>query len=662
MTTTAAPTTFAAAERRLAERLPGYQPRPAQRQLAAAVERVVVRPGSPKAAAPRHLLGQAGCGTGKTLSYLIPAILSGARVIVSAGVTKSLQDQISNKDLPFLRENLGVPFDACVLKGRSNYLCEAKLNDADPSEVPSAARVREAAARSDFDGTREDLGFEVADSEWTVIRSDFEDCTDCRHATMSGGPVCYAELARARAQRCQVVVVNHHLLCTDLVVRSKGVGGMLGDYDYVVLDEAHELEEVAAEQLGDKLTSGSFRSTLNELRNWVQRYVDEDDQRHVEILRDHAPAVLTAAESMFLALPEGKIRSATLVDHGEVIAALTSALVKLRAAWDKLPTGGIPAGDYDRAKKRRFRVWRRLNNLVDAVSSIVIAEWTEKVRWVEQEPFRGQQRKVVRIAPVRVDGFLRAELFSRVPCVLVSATLAADGKFDFVAGRFGVDSYDGLNVGTPFDFPRQTRRYVPRRMAPPTREGLALWRSQSATEILSLIRASRGRALVLFTSRADMGAVLRQIRSRIPYQVLVQGEGDNAELARRFKEDTTSVLFGLKSFMTGFDVPGEACSLVIISKLPFPQQDHPLVEARCEAIEARGGNAFFEYSVPVMSLAVQQAAGRLCRTVTDQGVIAILDSRIHSKGYGRAVLRDLPPSTPVGSVGEVQDYFDSIAG
>lgn len=669
MTETAAPRTFAEAQGQLARSLPGYESRPQQVALAERVEALMARAAAhapvrllKDAPRPEHLWGQASTGCGKSLAYLIPAIQftaeAPARRVVVSVTTRSLQAQLCTKDLPFLQEHLGVPFTWAQLQGRSRYFCLARSEGAEPVEVPSLGAMREQLAKG-WSGLREELPFEVPDREWAMVRAEAEECksNECSLAYKQGDEGCRAQHARAMALRAQVVVVNHALLCTDLVLHALGIPGMLGDYEALVLDEAHTLEEVAGDTIGAQITEGSFRSLTAEMRAWVQRHREDAD------IDGALVAATNAAQDLFGRLPEGRVREATLVEHAEVFRGLVGALEDLRTAWvGAAKLDQVGSDDYPRAKKRRDTVTRRLNKLAERYYEVIEADFADLVRWVEvervQQRGRWESRKVLRTAPVSVAPFLDEHLFSRVPTALVSATLAVGGKFDYMDSRLGVGPADSIDVGTPFDYGRQARLYVPTHLPDPSGQTLKRWEAESAQEILELIRAAGGRTLVLFTSRNHMTSVVEQIGRRVPTKLLVQdGRVPVSKLAAEFVADETSVLFGLKSLMTGFDPKGRTCSLVIIAKMPFPVPTEPVTEARCEAIEARGGRAFSEYTVPVMSLVLQQAAGRLVRHRDDRGIVAILDPRISTKSYGKRILHDLPPMPSVANLDEAESFL-----
>lgn len=654
--------TFAEVEERLATALPGYEPRPQQQRAALAVEGLYSRHlmHDQIRHQPTNLAVQAGCGVGKSLAYLVPAILaavnSGKRTIVSV-TTKALQAQIAGKDMPFLEEHLGVAFTWCVLKGRSNYFCAAIAETA--MDAPSVAAIlRHAEQHPEWEGTREELPFEVPVAEWSQVASDSDACRDlrCKEAFSDGASGCYAEAARARARSRQIVLANHALFFTDLSLRAQGIPGMLGEYDFVVLDEAHEAESVAGDTLGGRLVQHTFVSLAREVWNWVRAHApDRQDQ-----VSPVTGRLTMAAGALFGddGLPVGRIRTATLNENEEVLAGLVDALRELRSQWLEIRLDEVPTVDYKKAKARRDKVTRRIASTFDRVGEM-IGDDPEIVRWVELETGqRGDRRKAVRTCPISVAPFLREHLFGKVPTALVSATMAVKGSFDYIAGRLGIDKLVSLDVGTPFDFERQARLYVPTIPAPERRD-IARWEAAVDEEIVELVRASRGRALVLFTSLKHMRECAARVGHRIQQALLVQGQNGVSvgELTRRFREETDSVLFGTRSFFTGVDVQGQSLSLVVITKMPFPVPDEPLTQARCEQIVAAGGSDFRDYTIPVMSLTLQQAVGRLIRHRGDTGVAAILDPRMLDKPYGKQIVADLPPMPRTRVLSDVEDFF-----
>ena len=611
--------------------------------------------------------------TGKSLGYLIPAILhavqSGKRTIVSTA-TKALQDQVANKDLPFLAEHLNDgflprPFLHALLKGRSNYLCMAKLNDPESANQPYAARAAGIIANhqsdSDFLGERDDFA-SLDDSEWRKVTTTSEECPG--KSSCPFGEICFAERAKSKAKAADVVVVNHALFLTDLkiLMETDGLVSMLDHYDSVIFDEAHEIEEYAGSIFGQRVSEHGIRDTCSKVLNAARRTASEE---HQEVVSQTVAEVTRSMTALWPVLQPGRIRLGDIEEHADEFIDFVNAL----GALDSV----VRAPEMmERSETRtRDKALSAMKILIENVSGqytkvrqIVLEDFAEWVRWSEDEtmPRTGEKRRVMRVAPISVAPLLREGLFGDhvdATSVLVSATLSVGGSFEYISDRLGIDSAKTLDVGTPFDYDAQSRLYVPRHLPDPGRERDA-WSSMVVAEILDLIRASDGRALVLFTSYRAMKAAYDAVAGRLPYTVLMQGQQSNRDLAAAFAEDTHSVLFATRSFMTGVDFQGDTCSLVIVDKLPFPVPTEALTEARTEAIKARGGNDFGEYTIPVMTLVLKQAFGRLIRHRNDRGVVAILDPRLLSKGYGRKIIQALPDSPLIGSTGEVKQFFESL--
>lgn len=669
----AAPRTFEDAERVLATALPGYESRAPQQALARRIEAIFanrenfttyrgpeeeywdwVRPGI------SHLLGQAGCGTGKSLAYLIPTVLSGKRVVVSV-TTKALQDQIVATDMPFLEEHLGVNIRWALLKGRSNYLCMNRLQITTEQDAPVEVlrAVWEATQNPEFSGLREEIGFPMEDRVWSLIASDVDECKDCKYAE------CYAQRAREKAAEANVVIANHALFFTDLKIKSIGMPGMLGEYDLVVFDEAHSIEEVAGNTLGGQISEGTFAALAAQARRWGAESADDEGDSLVEPIA----AMARASRALFDRLEPGRLRTGQLNALVEEFSGVYDAVDTLRTVLGS--SSYDHAKDPTRASKRRRRLVRQCYSLVDRLAEIIGAPANEVVRWVELESRRGQQNRVpvIKVAPILVAPFLQRYLFSKTPAVLVSATLAVKGKMDYVAGRLGIHTFDSIDVGTPFDFAEQGRLYIPvmvngNPFPAPQGQNVAAWQAMALQEIHRLVTASRGRALVLFTSikhMRDTHASLQRMGGDLTYRMQGERGASNPELVDWLKDHSSGgpgrVLLATKSFFTGIDVPGDALSMLIITKMPFPVPTEPLTEARCEAIEMAGGSAFADYTIPVMSLELQQGVGRLIRHRGDKGVAAILDPRLVNKSYGKQILRDLPPMAQTFDLAEVGAFF-----
>jgi ATP-dependent DNA helicase DinG len=675
--------TFAEAMEVVKTALPGWEPRQQQADMAAVVEDWFAErwfgPDSPAESEeeidyldpgnqPRHLFAQAPTGVGKSLAYLIPAILSGRRTVVSV-TTKALQDQLMAHDLPFLAQHLP-PFTWAVLKGRSSYFCLNRASATEEHEVPQdlIAAVKEYARDTSASMLREDLPVQFTDQQWWKVSSESEFCSDCKDDPTLG---CGAQRARVKAQDARIVVVNHALFFTDLQVSTKTAGNatLIGSYDRVVFDEGHEVFEVASQTLSHEVSDAGIDYLVSSATNWVSNYARETKGSTAAM--DAATIVQQASSDLFATLRDGvkptqgtstkRLREDDVFGAAERFLALIDAVRNLAASLSACTVSE------ERATKRRKTITAQCTNIVTTLTSALADEFDETVRWVEVgQTAKGRTKVTMKTSPIDVAPTLAKMLFSRVPCAVVSATLAVNGSFDFAASRLGIANYRSVIVTSPFNFAEQGRIYVPGDLPKPSGKTQQEWEAAVQAQIIELIRSAQGRTLVLFTSVAHMRRTATALRRVLPYKILVQGEASVRELGREFLADNETVLLGTKSFFTGFDARGEACSQVILTKLPFPVPSEPLTEARCEVIDRRGGSSFAEYSVPVTSLVLQQAVGRLIRHSNDRGVVAILDPRMVSTGYGRKMLGDLPPMPRVADLDgateflvEVREHFSS---
>lgn len=628
----------------LALTLPGFEVRPQQQALAEAIEQAI--------ATKTPLMAEAGCGTGKSLATLIPAILSGQRTVISTA-TKALQDQVAFKDLPFLAEHLGVPFAHAILKGRSNYLCRAAAFDPKAESVVQIRDIRERMADEGFFGERDDLGFEVSSIDWLNLTVSGEECPGKKQCAW--GSECYAERAKEKAQAADVVVVNHAMLSIDaLLAQGDLPGTMLGPYDVLIVDEAHELEQYARNAWTSRMTKRTFEQLTSNVRTWV---ADNTPDARSD-MDDLLGLVAVAVDELWSTFEEGRLRHGTVLEHEDAWVALITSIQAVGEKFSAWETKGRDNVQLNRWRKIGRRIVTTIQRLVD----IAVQSDGSIVRWIEQEEDRRKNKILtLKSAPLELGPILHQSLWQHVTPVLVSATLEVDGSFEYPAKRLGVTDFASLNAGTPFSFERQALLYVPTDIPAPDAQNRAAWSAMAISEMRELLRASQGRALLLFTSVGQMRTAYEALERFVPYTCLAQGQLPNKQLAEKFKADESSVLFGTKSFFTGVDFQGDTCSLVIIDKLPFPVPTEPLVSAQTELIEARGGNSFGEYVIPEMSLVLIQAFGRLIRSKTDRGVVAILDPRLVRKSYGRRILRSLPKAPVTSKLEEVESFFGNVS-
>ncbi|HEY7514168.1 MAG TPA: ATP-dependent DNA helicase, partial [Vicinamibacteria bacterium] len=627
---------FFAPDGLLARALPGYEERPSQSRLSEAVDRVLRDGGL--------LLAEAGTGTGKTLAYLLPAVELGRRVVVSTG-TKNLQEQLLNKDLPLLAQALGRDLSVAVMKGRGNYLCLLRYRSFAQAgsfrrldEIPLFRSVESWTPETQT-GDRAEIA-DLPDSVdfWREISATSENCIG---QSCPDFDPCWVTRMRQRALEADLVVVNHHLLCADLAVKdSSSYGQVIPPYDTVILDEAHLIEDVATQYFGVQVSS--FR--VEEIARDVERELKAAKLDAREVLAE-VDAMRHRGERLFALLQRGTGRrlgpgwmtSRLAEESGALLTRLEGLRLALLAVPDRPDALAGLAG--------------RAQVLAAELGFVLAAEDDGHVYFVET---RGRG-VFLRATPIDVSERLRELLFERTrAAVLTSATLAVDGRFDYVKDRLGLEASEELILPSPFRFEEQAVLYVPRRMPEPASPAFV---DAAAEEVVKLLEESRGRAFVLFTSYANMNAVAERIAGRVEFPLLIQGEAPKAALLETFRTTPGAVLLATASFWQGVDVVGEQLSCVIIDKLPFASPGDPVVAARIERLRNRGGNPFGEYQVPVAVLMLKQGLGRLIRSASDRGVLAVLDSRILQKAYGRRFLESLPPARLVHDLDEVRGFM-----
>jgi len=635
----------------LARALPGFRFRSQQLEMAHAVADAI--------AGRSALIAEAGTGTGKTFAYLVPALLYGGKVIVSTG-TKTLQDQLFQRDLPLVRDALGLPVTLALLKGRANYVCHHHLaRTAAEGRLPSRDDARHLPrivefARTSATGDRGALA-DVPENAaiWPLVTSTRDNCLggDCAHHAE-----CFVLQARKAALEADVVVVNHHLFFADVMLRDEGLAELLPACNTIILDEAHQLPDTATLFFGEQLTAGQFAELARDAE-----VAARTGAREVAKLPDAGAGLGPAIRELRLALGDtpGKLAQRVAAER----PGFADALDALTAAMDRLSTelGQFAERSEDiancaqRATEAAAQLARWRAGLADAAPEEP-GEAPAWIRWVDVTQTGWQ----LHASPLSV-----AEVFSKQVAqsgrawIFTSATLAVAGDFSLYRHELGLaDAATGC-WESPFDYGSQALLYVPQDLpAPNSREHT----EAVVAAALPVLRASGGRAFLLFTTLRALRMAREMLadafaREGLPWPLLVQGEGSRSELLTRFRELGNAVLLGSASFWEGVDVPGGALSVVIIDKLPFAPPDDPLLAARLEKLRADGGNPFFDYQLPQAVIALKQGAGRLIRTETDRGLLMICDPRLTDKPYGKRIWRSLPPMRRTRELEDVEAFF-----
>jgi ATP-dependent DNA helicase DinG len=652
----------------LARVIPGYEPRQGQRAMASAVADVIEHGGT--------LVAEAGTGTGKTLAYLVPAILSGQRVLVSTG-TKNLQEQIFFKDLPTLRDALGKPFSATLMKGRSNYLClhrfetyrdgvEGNTSVLRHGSGQAASRLIESGdrvllpivdawAKTTKTGDRAELRELPEDLPlWKDIAADAETCLGSECPRYGD---CFVTLMRQRAAESDVVIVNHHLLCADAQLRKSAYGEVIPTCATLVVDEAHQLEDVATQYFGIAVSNYRIEDLVRDVELFAADLEGPrriDASRATERVAERSRTFFSALSMARMEAAESKARytSETFIDYFQDGAMLAGALEGLEASL-VLAHKGPPRDPFGPAEADEVlaTLARRARELHQELSFLIRASDDDFVYYVES---RGRGF-FLRASPIDVSRLAKEALFDRMrTTVLTSATLAVEGSFEYFKSRLGIHEANQVRVPSEFDYARQALLYLPRRVPSPKSPAFS---AAAAREVIEILTRTRGRAFVLFTSYAMLRSVQPFVEMSLPFPILVQGTAPRSTLLEQFRSTPNAVLLATSSFWQGVDVVGEALSCVIVDKLPFASPGDPITAARIESIRASGGDAFADYQVPLAILALQQGLGRLIRHRSDRGVLAVLDPRLRTMGYGRRFLDSLPPAPVTQELAAVEQFF-----
>lgn len=630
-----------AAQGPLARAIEGYSPRNQQIEMAQRVAQAI--------AAATHLVAEAGTGTGKTFAYLVPALLSGGKVLLSTG-TKNLQDQLFHRDLPAVRDALKLPVTTALLKGRANYVCHHHLQrNLHEGRLASREDVRDLQAIARFarqtqSGDKAELAAVAEDAPaWQLATSTRENClgNKCEHYKD-----CFVMQARKEALAADVVVVNHHLFFADVVLKDEGMAELLPACNTVILDEAHQLPETATLFFGETVSTGQLLDLARDIT--TEGIAAAADMRE---LPDAARKLDRAARDLRLSVPlkEARVPGPALQMQKDFSGALENLRKHLRAALNVLKQAESRSEGLTKAAERARELHDRLERWMED-------DYVDQVRWVETythalalhatplsvaEPFRRQ-----------LDGLPRAWIFT-------SATLAVNSDFAHYQAQLGLEEADCASWDSPFDYAANGLIYLPQELPEPNSPE----HTQTVIErALPVLRASGGRAFLLFTTLRAMRQAHALLAERfkaegLNFPLLLQGEGTRSELLQRFRSLGNAVLLASASFWEGVDVRGEALSLVVIDKLPFAPPDDPVMQARLDSLRRQGGNPFMDYQLPQAAIALKQGAGRLIRDERDRGVLMICDPRLATKAYGKSLVASLPPMKRTRDLNDVERFF-----
>jgi ATP-dependent DNA helicase DinG len=621
----------------------GYEHRPAQLEMAEAVHDAFAN--------HHHAIVEAGTGTGKTLAYLLPAICSGRRVVISTA-TKSLQEQLYQKDVPFIQKHFAQELKVAVMKGRSNFLCRTKVHAmADQpmlrgmEEVDAFRQIRDWAKLTET-GDRSELTFLPDDSElWSRIDARRDTCTGQKCSEYNQ---CFVTAMHQRAKDADLIIVNHHLFFADLALKHDDFGSILPEYSAVVFDEAHEMEDVASDYFGQQISNFRFE----ELARDADHAMRLTHQATPSLLR-RTQRIREKGRIFFDCFPprDGRFafsrneREAFVEQNREAYDSLLNALKAMETEFAALT----------QKPEELVRIARRSFEIRQEFSSLLESNEKNCVYWYE----RRNKGVFLAATPIDVSQILREKLFEAFDTiVLTSATLTVGNRFEYIRNRLGLDHSKENALPPEFDYANQALLYLPQKM-PDVRD--AGFGAQAAEEIVKLLELSQGRAFCLFTSYSQMNDLFERVKNRLEFPLFLQGTAPRSALLERFKNTPNAVLFATSSFWQGVDVPGEQLSCVIVDRLPFAVPSDPIIAARVRALQEEGHNPFSEFQVPQAVLALKQGFGRLIRAKTDRGVLALLDTRISRMPYGRIFLGSLPPYRTTQNLAEVERFLAGTA-
>jgi ATP-dependent DNA helicase DinG len=634
---------------------PAYEFRRGQLQMAQAVEQALEE--------KRHLIVEAGTGTGKTLAYLMPVIRSGKRVLISTG-TKNLQEQLFYKDIPFLEQALYPNGEAklrvCYMKGRANYLCRKKLYDLTDQPVLSGLeeieqyRAIAAWEKTTQTGDRAELAsLPEASALWPKLDARADTCLGQKCSSFER---CFITEMHRRAIESDIIIVNHHLFFADLAIKQASDhapdAGILPEVGAVIFDEAHELEDVAGSYFGVAVSNLRIEDLIRDVEASLQRnhLLSANIEGATRSLRERS-------QFFFSVLPAGDGRFAFqnrrefLEENGDEFLALMQALGRLGSELQNLP----------QKPEEVFQFLRRIEELRVQLRFLMESEDRNTVFWIERRGSRGGSRQNVflQATPIDVAPILKTCLFDQLECaVLTSATLAVGGAFEYIRQRLGLNHAREEFVPSHFDYASQALLYVPSDLPDPRTPQFG---AKAADRIRRLLDITRGRAFCLFTSYAQMNDIYQRLLGELEFPLLLQGDAPKTALLEEFRLTPNAVLFATSSFWQGVDVQGEQLSCVIIDRLPFAVPSDPVVAARVRSVDEAGGNAFFQYQVPAAVITLKQGFGRLIRSLHDRGLLCLLDNRVLKKQYGRVFLESLPNYGKATDLRQVEQFFGAGA-
>ncbi|MDP3018624.1 MAG: ATP-dependent DNA helicase [Methylococcaceae bacterium] len=622
----------------LAQVISGYQPRAAQLEMAEAIAKAIDD--------NENLIAEAGTGTGKTFAYLVPAIQSGKKVIISTG-TKNLQDQLFNKDLPVIRKAMKTPFLAALLKGRANYLCTYRLTNSMTSslgfskeDAASLAKISSWAKRTKTGDVSEMSDVAEADPVWYQATSSIDNCLgqDCPDFAE-----CFLVKARKKAQESEILVVNHHLLCADWSIRDNGFGELLPNAEVVIIDEAHQLADTASNFLGITVSAKQLNDLAKD--SLMEYFKDATD----------IPALRTACEDLEHEVKDLRLAFGIELRRGDwqdidnnpkLAAGMVAVKDQLQRVSDQLELASVKTKGLETCFKRADELVQQLKVILEDNSG----KW---IRWYETYKNTFSLSRT----PLDIAGEFRAFMAQhKATWIFTSATLSVGNRFDHFANNLGLGNAATASWGSPFDFANQSLFYHPKGLPQPNDPDFI---PRIVEFALPVLQASKGRAFFLFTSHRALQEAAALLRDKIDYPLLIQGSRPKGVLLDQFKDAGNAVLLGTSSFWEGVDVRGEALSCVIIDKLPFASPGDPVLKARMEAMTKQGRNPFFTYQLPTAVIALRQGIGRLIRDVTDRGVLMVCDPRLLKRSYGQIFLDSVPAMKRTRNIEDVQAFFQS---